>query len=92
MEDLSTIREKTKEEAERLKREVKQRTVGYIVAALGLVAGLAWNDAVRSLIEHLFPIVKDKLLMKFVYAATITMVLVFISVYIIRIFGGDDKK
>lgn len=89
MDDINNLKEKTKEEADKIKKEIRQRTVGYIVAALGLVAGLAWNDAIRSLIEHLFPIAKDKLLMKFFYAAVLTVVLVSISMYIVRIFGSD---
>src|SRR3990167_6335210 len=44
-----------KEKSRELRREVKQRITGYIVAALGLVAGLAWNDAIRALIEYVFP-------------------------------------
>ena len=39
------------EEDKRIRDLVRERTMGYIVGALGLVAGLAWNDAIKSLIE-----------------------------------------
>ncbi len=38
-----------------LRGEFKKRVAGYILAGLGLVAGLAWNDAIKALIDSLFP-------------------------------------
>ena len=57
-------------------REVKAKTVAYISTAFGLVAGLAWNDAIKALIESLFPLAKNTLLAKFVYAVLVTVVVV----------------
>ncbi|MEK7162474.1 MAG: DUF5654 family protein [Patescibacteria group bacterium] len=69
-----------------IKKEVKERTLGYIVAALGLVAGLAWNEAIKSLIEYLFPIAGGGgLLAKFLYAILATIVVVIISSYLVQI-------
>ena len=45
-----------KKEDRSLRREVRAQVVGYVIAALGVIAGLAWNDAVKSLIEHFFPL------------------------------------
>ncbi|MCX6759451.1 MAG: DUF5654 family protein [Candidatus Nealsonbacteria bacterium] len=84
--------EKIKKEAEEIKREAKQRIIGYIVAAFGLVAGLAWNEAIKSLIEYLFPLSRNTLLLKFVYAALITLVLVFISIYLVKLFKDYEKE
>lgn len=81
-----------KEESQELKKEIKERTTSYIVAALSLVAGLAWNEAIRGLIEYLFPLSKDSLWVKFVYAAVITVVVVFISIYLMRFLGRNDKE
>lgn len=73
-----------KEESGRVKREVRERTIGYLVAALGLVAGLAWNDAIRALIEAIFPMAENTLVAKFVYAALITVAVVIVSVNLVR--------
>ncbi len=67
-----------------LKNQVKDQTTGYIAAAFGLVAGLAWNDAIKSLIEELFPFAKSGILAKFIYAALITIVVVVLSRYLLR--------
>ncbi|MCC6290827.1 hypothetical protein IT398_02075 [Candidatus Nomurabacteria bacterium] len=72
-----------------LKARVRNQTTGYIAAALSLVAGLAWNDAIRSLIEVLFPLDTSGILIKFVYAIIITVVVVFVSTSILK---SSDKK
>ncbi len=86
-EDQKKIKERTTE----LKKEVRERTVGYIVAALGLVAGLAWNDAVKSLIEYFFPLQQNTVFAKFLYALFITFVIVLVSIYLTRLAKGNDK-
>ena len=78
--DLSTI----KNQAREVKREVREKTLGYIVAALGLVAGLAWNEAIKSFIDYLFPLSVNSLWLKFAYAALVTMVVVVASFYLTR--------
>jgi hypothetical protein len=84
--------ERFKEEGGRLQKEVRERTVGYIVAALGLVVGLAWNDAVKSLIESLFPLKQDTIAIKFTYALLITLVLVIATVFLVRWSGRSEDK
>ncbi|MGI6104047.1 MAG: DUF5654 family protein [Patescibacteria group bacterium] len=71
---------------------VREKTFGYIVASFGLVAGLAWNEAVKAFIESFFPMQKDTIKAKFIYALFITVVLVFISVYMARIFKKRDDE
>lgn len=93
---MSKIKSKIQSEIEEVKQEVRNKTVGYIVTAFGLVAGLAWNDAVKALIEYLFPAQKNTLQAKFIYALIITLVVVFLSVYLVKFFREEknepDKK
>ena len=72
--------------------EVKERVTSYIVAAFGLVAGLAWNDAIRSLIEYLFPLSQNTLWAKFFYAFVITASVVLVGMYFSRLFKKGDEK
>ena len=71
-------------------KEVRERTVGYIVAALSLIAGLAWNDAVKGLIEFVFPLKENTLSAKFIYAGTITIAVVALTVYLNKLFTDDN--
>ena len=82
---------KIKKESEELQKEVKKRTVTYIAAALGLVTGLAWNEAIKAVIEYLFPLDQNTMAAKIIYAVIMTMILVFATVYIIREPGKDKK-
>ena len=76
--------QKIKEEHLKLRREVRERTVGYILAALGLVAGLAWSDAIKTIIEYFFPLNSSSIFAKIIYAFFVTVVIVLVSVYLLR--------
>jgi glycerol uptake facilitator-like aquaporin len=84
--------DKIKEEGALLKIEVKKRMVNYITTALGLVAGLAWNEAIKGAIEYLFPLQKDTVLAKFLYAIIITFILVLITIALTKFFLDSEKK
>jgi thiosulfate reductase cytochrome b subunit len=64
--------------------EVRKSSIGYILTALGLVAGLAWNDAITAAINALFPLDKNALWVKFAYAAIITLAVVIVATYLTK--------
>ncbi len=79
-----------KTEGSKVSREFRGRTISFISGAFGLVAGLAWNDAITELISYLFPTDRDSIRAKFIYAFLVTIVLVFISTYLVRLLGKKD--
>ncbi|MDP2705417.1 MAG: DUF5654 family protein [Patescibacteria group bacterium] len=72
------------EEKTRIQKEITNRTMGYILGGLGLVVGLAWNDAIKVLIEYIFPLSRNTLLAKFLYAALLTLFVVILTTYFLR--------
>lgn len=72
-----------------LKREIREKTLTYIVAAFGLVAGLAWNEAIKSLIEYLFPLSQNTLLAKFIYAIVVTLLVVIATSSLVRFLNKE---
>jgi C4-dicarboxylate transporter len=64
--------------------EIRERLVGYIVGALGLVAGLAWNDAIKSTIEYFYKVDGGGIAIKFIYALLITLLIVVVSFYVVK--------
>ena len=80
------------DEKNRVERDLRKITVGYIIAAFGFVAGLAWRDVSIALVEYLFPISKDTILAKFLYAILVSIALAFASIYILRFIGKTKKK
>ena len=75
--------------AQKLKQEVTQKTISYITAAFGLVAGLAWNDAIKSLIELLFPESGNTIVIKFAYALILTIILVVVTIQLNNFLSKD---
>ncbi len=90
----SMAEEKQAEQEEKsagLQRELQERTIGYIVGAFGLVAGLAWNDAIKALIEYAVPLQQNTLRLKFLYAAAITVIVVLITAYLTRLMRRNGQ-
>jgi hypothetical protein len=83
--------ERIKQSSAQLREEMRNKLKGYIVAAFGLVAGLAWNEAIKSLIEYIFPLNKDYIWAKFLYAIILTIVLVLVTVYVSRMLTKKEK-
>lgn len=74
-----------------INNEVRGRTFGYISAALGLVAGLAWNEAISAMIDAIFPLAKDTVWVKFIYAIIVTVAVVILIKYLDRIFNRPES-
>jgi Na+/proline symporter len=77
---------------EEVEVEVRSKIAGYITAGLGVVAGLAWNDAIKAFIEEFFPQENSNLLAKFAYAVIITIAVVIISLYLVKLLRTEQKK
>lgn len=75
-----------------MNKELKGRTFGYVSAALGLVAGLAWNDAIRNLIETVFPMTRDTVAVKFLYAILVTVVVVLLIKYLDKMINRPEPQ
>ena len=64
--------------------EVLDKLVELVTAAFGLVAALAWNTAIQTLFALVFPDAGD-LVAKFLYAITVTVVVVFVTIRLGRL-------
>ena len=58
---------------------VKERTVTLILAGFGLVAALAWNDAIQALFKEIFGEAPSSVVAKFGYALIITAIVTIVS-------------
>lgn len=59
---------------------VTERMITLLLAGFGFVAALAWNEAVQALVQEIFPLSRNGLAVKFVYAVVITIVLALLSI------------
>lgn len=72
------------EEIEKAKRETREKMTTLIAAGFGLVAALAWNDAIQTLFNALFP-KSQEIIGKFLYAFLVTIIVVIISLQLQKI-------
>lgn len=67
-----------------MSREVLEKTLQLATAAFGLVAALAWNDAIQTLFSNVFGEAAD-VTAKFFYAIVITVVVVIATIRLARL-------
>lgn len=71
-------------EVSKFTRAFKENFITLIVSAMGLVAALSWNDAIKSAIATLFPNESD-VIYKFYVAISVTIIAVIITYFLSRI-------
>jgi len=72
-------RKKVIRKARKTSVAVQKKSITLILGGFGLVAALAWNEAIKSLFETLFKN-KGTLIGKFSYATIVTLIVVIVSV------------
>lgn len=76
-----------------LQREVREKVLGYMLAGLSLVAGLAWNEAIKTLITSIFPKEKSGAIWaQLVYAFVVTVFVVIASLYLTKLLKKDAEE
>lgn len=90
-EEINQKLDSLKNETAALKKEIREKTVGYIMGAFSLVAGLAWNEAIKGLIDHIYPATVSGVWAKFVYAVVITVGLTIFAVILAKFLSKSDK-
>lgn len=74
-----------------LKIEIVEKLSTLVAAGFGLVAALAWNDAIQALFNRLFP-AQSGIVAKFLYAALITVIVVIVTTRLARIADRLKKE
>ena len=65
---------------EKIKNTFFSKTTAYVLAGFGLVAALAWNDAIQTLFTLMFgQASQGGLVAKFLYAILVTIILALVS-------------
>ena len=80
--------DKIKNGIKETKQELKEKTITLILGGFGLVAALAWNEAIKSLFETFFE-KSNALIGKFIYAIIITFIIVILSMQLKKV---SEKK
>ena len=88
---MKVAREKESRNAvQHTRNTIRKKMFGYIAAGFGLVAGLAWNDAVKLIIDSFIPDKGNTIVAKVAYAVIITVVVGVVLFYMER--SSDEDK
>ena len=71
-------------EVSKFTKAFRENFATLIISALGLVAALSWNDAIKTTIDTLFPSVGN-VVYKYYVAITVTIISVVITYFISKI-------
>lgn len=80
----------TIEKIKEAERELREKTITLILGGFGLVAALAWNEAIKSLFETFFQ-QSDQLIGQFIYAFAITLIVVIVSMRLRKIIERKEE-
>ena len=72
-------------------RAVREKMLTLILGGFGLVAALAWNDAIQALVNSVLPKGND-LIGKFIYALLITIIVTIIALQLKKLSSGGETK
>jgi len=82
-----------RKEQEKLHIQLVEKIITLMTGAMGLVAALAWNDAIRKLFERIFGTHgSGDITAMFVYAIIVTTTVVIITYRLTRIVDKLKKK
>ena len=91
----SKIEQALKEEAAGLRKQYTQKTLSLITGSFGVVAGLAWNEVVKEVINiYVKPFFGEEsgLVSLFIYAVIITALVVFVSFNLSKLEPSEKKE
>ena len=80
------------EEKKSLKIEILEKVASLATAGFGLVAALAWNDAIKAVFAKFFPQPGDNLFALIAYALLITIIVVIITIQLGRAVNLAKKQ
>jgi len=81
-----------KEEAKQvsLKTEILDKSSALITAAFGLVAALAWNDAIKAIFKEVFGD-SSAVIPMLIYAISVTVIAVILIIIVARAVANSKK-
>jgi hypothetical protein len=82
----------TPKEKKLLRIEVLEQMIALVTSGFGLVAALAWNEAIKALFAEFFPEPAGNVIALFIYALFITIIVVIITTRLTRVIDLAKKS
>ena len=81
-----------KEAKDKLRKELFKTMVQLATAGFGLVAALAWNEAIQSTIREIVPLGGSNIISKLIYALIVTIIAVSVTYSLGKMAGSDEEE
>ena len=91
MVDVNNMADEEKEEKTTLKTEVLDKISALVTAAFGLVAALAWNDAIKTIFKEIFGD-ESTIGPMLLYAIIVTIIAVILTIIVARAVANAKNK
>ena len=78
--------------SDKFKESAREHASYYLITAFGIIVAFAWNDAFKAFIEYYFPVAKSGVLPQFIYAVSLTVILVVVTALVISYLGREKQK
>ena len=88
---LINMADEEKEEKSSLKTEVLDKIAALVTAAFGLVAALAWNDAIKAIFKEIFGN-ESTIGPMLLYAVIVTIIAVILTIIVARAVANAKNK
>ena len=86
--DIAKQKEGIKEEIKQIRGAFVAKVLALMIGGFGLVAALAWNAAIQTLVKSVFGDKSGGIIAKFIYALLVTGLLAIVSIKI----GREEQK
>ncbi len=73
-----------------MRNEIVEKIASLSTAAFGLVAALAWNGAIQAIFKEIFG-TAEKILPMLFYAVIVTVIAIFVTIWIGKIAGKSSN-
>jgi hypothetical protein len=90
--NMSEVIQKLSKKSVEVRAVFADQAMSYVTAALSVVAGLAWNDAVKAAITYFFPAQTSNIAAQFIYALAMTFIVVVLTMILRRVIGLVKPK
>jgi len=87
---ISSVSDKDKDKDLSLKEQILDKMGSLITAAFGLVAALAWNEAIKAIFAELFG-TTETIIPMISYAIIVTIIAVVVTILIARAISNAKK-
>jgi len=87
---ISSVSDKDKDKNLSLKEQILDKMGSLITAAFGLVAALAWNEAIKAIFAELFG-TTETIIPMISYAIIVTIIAVVVTILIARAISNAKK-